>query len=128
MPAPKRNFENSHPPTAAELCKQRVNVRAIMGAVASRVAFHYARQHLVLVLALTNPIAAAVGIVAATGAYFAALAVLSIWRRNSLDQCNKDLEYSPLVLDLDGDGVEADGITYFDHEGDGWNVSVYAPA
>ena len=27
---------------------------------------------------------------------------------------------SPLILDLDGDGVEADAITYFDHSGDGW--------
>jgi len=28
---------------------------------------------------------------------------------------------SPLILDLDGDGVEADALTYFDHEGDGWS-------
>ena len=28
---------------------------------------------------------------------------------------------SPLILDLDGDGVEADALAYFDHEGDGWN-------
>ena len=28
---------------------------------------------------------------------------------------------SPLVLDLDGDGVEADALAYFDHEGDGWS-------
>ena len=27
---------------------------------------------------------------------------------------------SPLILDLDGDGVEADALTYFDHKGDGW--------
>ena len=28
---------------------------------------------------------------------------------------------SPLILDLDGDGVEADAIAFFDHEGDGWS-------
>ena len=30
------------------------------------------------------------------------------------------LHVSPLILDLDGDGVEADAIAYFDHSGDGW--------
>ena len=30
------------------------------------------------------------------------------------------VSYSPLILDLDGDGVEADGLAYFDHEGDGF--------
>ena len=35
----------------------------------------------------------------------------------NLDACDK---LSPLILDLDGDGIEADAITYFDHEGDGW--------
>ena len=34
-----------------------------------------------------------------------------------LEDCDKS---SPLILDLDGDGVEADAITYFDHKGDGW--------
>ena len=28
---------------------------------------------------------------------------------------------SPLILDLDGDGVEASGIAHFDHGGDGWS-------
>ena len=27
---------------------------------------------------------------------------------------------SPLILDLNGDGVEADGFGFFDHGGDGW--------
>ena len=27
---------------------------------------------------------------------------------------------SPIILDLDGDGVEAGGTSFFDHEGDGW--------
>ena len=31
------------------------------------------------------------------------------------------MDVSPLILDLDGDGVEADALAYFDHEGDGWN-------
>ena len=37
---------------------------------------------------------------------------------NELRDCDK---LSPLVLDLDGDGVEADALAYFDHEGDGWS-------
>ena len=32
-----------------------------------------------------------------------------------------DDNVSPLILDLDGDGAEADGVTLFDHEGDGWS-------
>ena len=36
---------------------------------------------------------------------------------NGLGDCDV---LSPLILDLDGDGVEADGLAYFDHEGDGW--------
>ena len=35
------------------------------------------------------------------------------------DHCDP-IATSPLILDLDGDGVEADAITYFDHSGDGW--------
>ena len=35
-----------------------------------------------------------------------------------LKDCDK---LSSLVLDLDGDGVEADALAYFDHEGDGWS-------
>ena len=38
--------------------------------------------------------------------------------REKLGECDK---LSPLVLDLDGDGVEADALAYFDHEGDGWS-------
>ena len=34
--------------------------------------------------------------------------------------CEDDPPPSPLILDLDGDGVEADALTYFDHKGDGW--------
>ena len=34
--------------------------------------------------------------------------------------CIKNCPPSPLILDLDGDGVEADALTYFDHKGDGW--------
>ncbi len=34
-----------------------------------------------------------------------------------LDDCNPT---SPLVLDLDGDGVEAGAVVQFDHEGDGF--------
>ena len=37
--------------------------------------------------------------------------------RDRLDKC---AELSPLILDLDGDGVEADALTHFDHAGDGW--------
>ena len=36
---------------------------------------------------------------------------------NGLGDCDV---LSSLILDLDGDGVEADGLAYFDHEGDGW--------
>ena len=38
-------------------------------------------------------------------------------RDNKLDECENP---SPLILDLDGDGVEADALTHFDHAGDGW--------
>ena len=35
--------------------------------------------------------------------------------------CEDDpIATSPLILDLDGDGVEADALAFFDHEGDGW--------
>ena len=37
----------------------------------------------------------------------------------TLTRCDP-IATSPLILDLDGDGVEADAITYFDHSGDGW--------
>ena len=44
------------------------------------------------------------------------------------DECNKDFSTytpycplpSPIILDLDGDGVEADTYAFFDHEGDGF--------
>ena len=47
-------------------------------------------------------------------------AMVSIERRHQkrLEKCD---DVSPLVLDLDGDGVEAGGITHFDHGGDGWS-------
>ena len=38
--------------------------------------------------------------------------------RDALDRCDN---ISPLILDLDGDGIEADALTHFDHEGDGWS-------
>ena len=41
-------------------------------------------------------------------------------RDNDIKRCCDPIATSPLILDLDGDGVEADAITYFDHEGDGW--------
>ena len=39
--------------------------------------------------------------------------------RNDLKDCDP-IATSPLILDLDGDGVEADALAFFDHEGDGW--------
>ena len=46
-------------------------------------------------------------------------AVYAYWHyNNEMEKCDK---LSPLVLDLDGDGVEADALAYFDHEGDGWS-------
>ena len=36
---------------------------------------------------------------------------------NAISNCSR---LSPLILDLDGDGVEADALTHFDHAGDGW--------
>ena len=39
------------------------------------------------------------------------------WMPHYLGNCNPS---SPLVLDLDSDGIEVDGIAYFDHEGNGW--------
>ena len=35
-----------------------------------------------------------------------------------IEECDN---VSPLILDLDGDGIEADAVVFFDHEGDGWN-------
>ena len=37
--------------------------------------------------------------------------------QRALDRCDA---VSPLILDLDGDGVEAGGVAYFDHGGDGF--------
>ena len=39
-------------------------------------------------------------------------------RDNDIKRCCDPA--SPLILDLDGDGIEADAFTHFDHEGDGW--------
>ena len=41
-------------------------------------------------------------------------------RSGALDDGDPVTPISPLILDLDGDGVEADAITFFDHAGDGW--------
>ena len=40
-------------------------------------------------------------------------------KMNCLEDCDP-IATSPLILDLDGDGVEADALAFFDHEGDGW--------
>ena len=50
--------------------------------------------------------------------YFRELSSIEKGLKNDLANCDK---LSPLILDLDGDGVVASGLTYFDHEGDGWS-------
>ena len=66
---------------------------------------------------IPHPVLRAIAI-AGVVSYHAGLAIgASIAYRVALRDCDKP---SPLILDLDGDGVEADALTYFDHEGDGW--------
>ena len=60
------------------------------------------------------------------------LAVFNAWVRRKkrisdaeadcLDNCEP---VSPLLIDLDGDGVEANALTHFDHAGDGWSELSY---
>ena len=97
-------------------CKDEVNAGYAAGGAAIFGAAYAAKRY-ALFIGLTNPILGATLYTAAIAASLVAGVALREWRKNKLKDCDKS---SPLILDLDGDGVEADAITYFDHSGDGW--------
>ena len=68
-------------------------------------------------VSIVNPTAGLATLAIVLAAYAYSIKGINDNLGKNLDACDK---LSPLILDLDGDGIEADAITYFDHEGDGW--------
>ena len=68
---------------------------------------------------LLHPLLAAACVVAVTVKAVVFIALSTVKLKNELELCDA-LHVSPLVLDLDGDGVEAGAVALFDHGGDGF--------
>ena len=99
----------------AKDCKECVDSHAL--GVGGASAGYAAALYGAFLVFLKSPILGAALAAAASLAYAATTDALADALKDCLDNCSPA---SPLILDLDGDGVEADAITYFDHEGDGW--------
>ena len=70
-------------------------------------------------VSIVNPTAGLATLAIVLAAYAYSIKGINDNLGKKLDACDP-ISTSPLILDLDGDGVEADAITYFDHSGDGW--------